>query len=140
MAYLKLDVVDSEKLIFSGEVDYVVAPALVGELGIYPNHIPIISKLKPGVLRLQIPNEKEQLVLAISGGFLEVENNHATVLADIIERTDNLDKMRLEEQKNEALAKLKHGGEINLVKAELSLELAIAGLKAIDYIKKHIKK
>lgn len=140
MAYLKLDVVDSEKLIFSGEVDYVVAPALVGELGIFPNHIPIISKLKPGVLRLQIPNQQEQLILAISGGFLEVENNHATVLADIIERTDNLDKIRLEEQKNEALAKLKHGGVTDSVKAELSLELAIAGLKAIDYIKKHIKK
>jgi F-type H+-transporting ATPase subunit epsilon len=139
VAYLKLDVVDSEKSIFSGEVDYIVAPASVGEIGIYPNHMPIITKLKPGVLRLQIPNEKEQMVLAISGGFLEVESNHATVLADIIERTENLDSMRLEEQKKEALAKLKNG-EISSVKAEISLEIAIAGLKAVEYVKNHIKK
>lgn len=140
MAYLKLDVVDSEKSIFSGEVDYIVAPALVGEIGIYPNHIPIITKLKSGVLRLQIPNESEQIVLAISGGFLEVENNHATVLADIIERSENLDSVRLEEQRKEALAKLKTGEVAGRAKAEVSLELAIAGLKAVDYIKKHLKK
>jgi F-type H+-transporting ATPase subunit epsilon len=140
MTCLKLDIVDSEKQIFSGEVDHLVAPAILGEIGIYPNHIPIISKLKPGILRLQVPNEKEQIILAISGGFLEVENNHATVLADIIERTDDLDSVRLETQKKEALAKLKSGELANSNKAEVSLDLAIAGLKAMDYIKKHIKK
>lgn len=140
MAYLKLDVVDSEKLIFSGEVDYIVAPASVGEIGIYPNHIPIITKLKPGVLRLQIPNEESQTILAISGGFLEVESNHATILADIIERSEDLDSMRLETQKKEALAKLSSGESTSITKAEISLDLAIAGLKAVDYIKKHTKK
>lgn len=140
MTYLKLDVVDSEKSIFSGEVDYMVAPGSEGEIGIYPNHTPIITKLKSGVLRLQIPSEVEQIVLAISGGFLEVENNHATVLADIIERSENLDSVRLEEQKKEALTKLKIGVAAGRAKAETSLELAIAGLKAVDYIKKHLKK
>jgi len=140
VAYLKLDVVDSEKSIFSGEVDYIVAPAQVGEIGIYPNHIPIITKLKAGVLRIQVPNMTEQMVLAISGGFLEVESNHATVLADIIERSEDLDSVRLEEQKKEALAKLGTGELTDRAKAEVSLELAIAGLKAVDYIKKHLKK
>lgn len=138
MALLKLDVVDSEKLIFSGEVEHIVAEAIDGEIGIYPNHIPIITKLKPGILRIQVPQENQQIILALSGGFLEVENNHATILADMIERSDNLDKMRLEAQKKEAEDKLTKEEFINRDKAEVSLDLAIAGLRAVDYIKKHI--
>jgi len=140
VTYLKLDVVDSEKSVYSGDVEYIVAPASLGEIGIFPNHIPIITRLKPGVLRLQIPNEKEQMVLAISGGFLEVDSNHATVLADVIERSEALDTTRLEEQKKEAVAKLHSADTHNRKKAEVSLEIAIAGLKAVDYIKKHTHK
>ena len=136
---LKVDVVDSEKQIFSGMVEHLVAPGLLGEMGIYPNHIPIISKLKPGVLRLQLPDNEKQLILAISGGFLEMQSNHATILADIVERTDELDRDRLEAQKAEALAKLKQSGTEadGTNKALASLEIAIAQLKAIDYMRHH---
>lgn len=140
---LILDVVDSEKQIFSGNVEYLVAPAAVGEIGIYPNHAPIISKLKPGVLRLQIPEKQQQMILAISGGFLEVQNNHATILADIVQRTDELDIMRLEEQKAAALARIKSSGSTttsDVAKAQVSLEIAIAQLKAVDFIKKQSKR
>ena len=137
---MQVDVVDSEEQIFSGEVEYLVAPASEGEIGIYPHHIPIISKLKPGVLRLQVPGHELQLVFAISGGFIEVQGNHVTILADLVERTDALDAQRLIDQKTAALAKLKHSDSsstVDVARAQASLEIAIAQLKALDYIKKH---
>jgi len=135
---MRLDVVDSEKQIFSGEVEYVVAPAVEGEIGIYPNHIALISKLKPGVLRLQIPNQAYQLIYAISGGFVEINKNHTTILADIIERTEELDEARLIEQKNQAMKKMQAAEKTNtdFSKAQAALEIAIAQLKAMDYIRR----
>ena len=139
---MRVDVVDSEEQIFSGEAEYLVAPATEGEVGIYPRHIPLITKLKPGVLRLQVPGHAHQLVFAISGGFLEVQNNHATILADVVERTDALDVQRLNEQKTIAEAKIKRSDSSStaeLAKAHAALEIAIAQLKAVEYIKKHPK-
>ena len=137
---MKVDIVDSEEQIFSGVAEFLVAPASEGEIGIYPNHIALISKLKPGVLRLQLPNEKFQLVFAISGGFMEVRTNHVTVLADVLERAEALDEAILIEQRNLAQSKVKNIDADNakeLAKAHAALEIAIAQLKAVDYIKKH---
>lgn len=145
MAHLmRVDLVDSEKQIFSGDVEYLVATATDGELGIYPHHIPLICKLKPGVLRLQVPNEKDKLVFAVSGGFLEVQDNHVTILADIVERTGELDEARLLSERDAALSRVKHSSslssEAERVRAQVALELAIAQLKALDYIKKHVNR
>ncbi|MCX8515222.1 MAG: F0F1 ATP synthase subunit epsilon [Burkholderiales bacterium] len=139
---MMLDVVDSEKQIFSGEVEYLVAPAFEGEIGIYPNHIALISKLKPGILRLQIPNQAYQLIYAISGGFVEINDNHTTVLADIVERTEELDEARLIEQKNQALKKIQAAENSNtdFTKAQAALEIAIAQLKAMEYIRNNKNK
>ena len=137
---MKVDVVDSEEQIFSGMAEFLVAPASEGEIGIYPNHIPLISKLKAGVLRLQLPDQQYQQVYAISGGFLEMHANHVTVLADIVERTEQLDEARIVEQKNLALSQIKRSessGTADVAKAQAALELAIAQLKAVEYIKKH---
>ncbi len=138
-----VDVVSSEERIFSGKTEYIIAPALMGEMGVYPHHVPLISKLKSGVLRLQLPEQAEQLVLAISGGFLEVKDNHVTVLADVVERTAELDEAKCLEQKKQAEARLKHAeasiGE-DIASAYASLEIAIAQLKALDYIKKQSKR
>jgi F-type H+-transporting ATPase subunit epsilon len=136
---MKVDVVDSESQIFSGEVEYLIAPAIEGEIGIYPHHIPLITKLNPGVLRLQIPDTAAHEVLAISGGFLEVQGNHVTILADIVERTEPLDEARLLEQKSMALARIKRADSTmtaDVATAQASLEIAIAQLKALDYLKK----
>ena len=137
---MKVDVVDSEAQIFSGEAEFLVAPASEGEIGVYPNHIPLISRLKAGVLRLQVPNEQFQLVFAISGGFMEVRSNHVTVLADILDRAELLDEAKVVEQRNLAQSRVKnidgtdaHGA----AKAHAALEIAIAQLKAVEYIKKH---
>ncbi len=138
---MQVDIVDSEEEIFSGSIEYLIAPGSEGELGIYPNHAPLISKLKSGVLRLKAPDHETQLVFAISGGFLEIQGNHATVLADVVERTDELDAQRLIDQKTEALAKLKRADSsstADVAHAQAALEIAIAQLKALDYIKKHI--
>jgi len=136
---MQVDLVDSEKQIFSGQVEYLVAPAYDGEIGIFPNHVPLIVKLKSGVLRLQVPGEEFQMVFAISGGFLEVKGNHVTVLADVVERTDELDEARLKEQMIAAQAREKHVDSsmtADVAKAQAALEIAIAQLKALDYIKK----
>ena len=137
---MKVDVVDSESQIFSGEAEYLIAPALEGEIGIYPHHIPLITKLNLGVLRIQIPGQEVQEVLAISGGFLEVQGNHVTILADVVERTDALDEARLLEQKSMAVARLKRADitttTVDVATAQASLEIAIAQLKALDYLKK----
>jgi F-type H+-transporting ATPase subunit epsilon len=140
---MKVDIVDSEKEIFSGDVEHLVASAAMGEVGIYPQHVPFITKLKPGVLRLQVPNQEYQLVWAISGGFLEVLNNEVHVLADIVERTDELDEARLQEQRTIALARLRHADSTmteDIAKAEASLQITIAQLKALDYIRKQAKR
>lgn len=138
---MKVDVVGSESQIFSGEVEYLIAPAIEGEIGIYPHHIPLITKLNPGVLRLQIPGKEMHEVLAISGGFLEVQDNHVTVLADMVERTEVLDEARLLEQKAAALARIKRADSSTMTadfaKAQASLEIAIAQIKALEYLKKY---
>ncbi len=137
---MKVDVVDSEAQIFSGEAEFLVAPASEGEIGVYPHHIALISKLKPGVLRLQLPNERFQLVFAISGGFMEVKANHVTILADILQRTEALDEAKVIQQKNIAKSRLRnaeHSDNSDLAKAHAALEIAIAQLKAVEYIKKH---
>lgn len=138
---MRLDLVDSEHQIFSGDVEHFVATASDGEIGIYPNHIPLICKLKPGVLRLQVPNEKYQLIYAVSGGFLEIQDNHATILADIVERTEKLDEERLIAEHEAALARIKHSDSsqtLDVAKAQAALDVAIAQLKALDYIRKHV--
>lgn len=144
MAHLmQVDIVDSEKQIFSGKAEYLVAEAYDGEIGIFPYHIPLISKLKPGVLRLQIPDEKLQLIFAVSGGFLEVQGNHAIILADIVERTEEQDEARLIEQKSAAEARVKKVDSsltADVAMAEAALDIAIAQLKAFDYIRKQAKR
>ncbi|MCE2706038.1 MAG: ATP synthase F1 subunit epsilon [Proteobacteria bacterium] len=134
-----VDLVDSESRLFAGDAEYLVANAYDGEIGIYPNHVALITKLKPGVLRIKLPDKEEQSVFAISGGFLEVCSNRVTVLADIIERTEALDEARLVEQKEDALNKLNRSDSTmsyDLAKVQASLDIAIAQLKALDFLKK----
>ncbi len=140
---IQVDIVDSEKQIFSGNVEYLIAPGENGELGIYPHHISLITKLKPGLIRMQAPNQEEQLLFAISGGFLEVQSNHITVLADIVERTEDLDEARLIEQKEAALERLKASTSTmtsDVAKAQIALDIAIAQIKALEFIKKQSKR
>ena len=139
---MQVNFVDSESQIFTGEAEYLVVSAFDGEIGIFPHHTPLISKLVPGILRIKQPNKDEQLVFAISGGFIEVCDNRVIVLADIVERTEELDEKRLIEQKQDALQKLKRADSIStaeVAKAQAALEIAVAQLKAFDFLGKKIK-
>ena len=140
MNTMQVEVVSSEQQIFSGKAEYVVAPAINGDIGIYPRHIALISKLKAGLFRIKLPDQEEHRVYAISGGFVEVQSSKVTVLADIVERTDDLDEARLLEQKQAAEQKIKSGigvSQDDTAKAYANLELVIAQLKALDYLRKH---
>src|SRR3990167_563768 len=89
-----IDVVSAEASIFSGEAEFVVAPASAGEVGIYPNHAPMISTIKPGALRIKQSNEAEEVLIYISGGLLEVQPGVITVLADTAVRGHDLDEAK----------------------------------------------
>ncbi len=143
MSTMQVELVSSEEQIFSGEVDFFVAPGSEGELGIYPHHIPLISKLNPGMVRFKLPQKEFQLIYVISGGFLEIQGNRATILADIVERTDDLDEAKLLEQKRLAEEKLQRSGaslDQDDVKAYAALELIIAQLKAVDFMHKQSRR
>ncbi|RTK92853.1 MAG: F0F1 ATP synthase subunit epsilon [Neisseriaceae bacterium] len=140
MTTMQVELVSSEEQIFSGEAEYVVAPGSDGELGVYPHHISLINKLVPGLFRVKLPHQEEQVVYAISGGFLEVQSNKVTVLADVVERSENLDEARLLEEKRQAEERVKASGyalDNDSAKAYASLELVLAQLKALDYLRKN---
>jgi len=143
MTTMVVDLVSSEEQIFSGEVEYLVAPGYEGEIGVFPHHIQLINSLKPGVLRLKLPNQEFHLVFAISGGFLEVQSNKATILADVVERSDDLDEAKLIEQRRLAEERLKNSGASmgeDDAKAYAALELIIAQLKAVEYSHKQSRR
>jgi len=121
LATMRLDIVTAEKLVYSDEVSSVVAPGAEGQLGILPNHAPLLTSLKPG--ELKVLKEGEETNIAVSGGFLEVLKNVVTILADTAERAEDIDVERAE-------AALKRAQEkVNSSESDLDLERAIRALK-----------
>ena len=121
MATMRLAIVTAEKLVYSDEVSSVVAPGAEGQLGILPNHAPLLTSLKPG--ELKVLKEGEETNIAVSGGFLEVLKNVVTILADTAERAEDIDVERAE-------AALKRAQEkVNSSESDLDLERAIRALK-----------
>lgn len=100
MAKLKVDVITQERVVFSGEADMVVAPGVVGTLGILPHHAPLLTTLEVGELRLK--RDEEEIRIAVSGGFLEVRSNKVIVLADTAERAAEIDIARAEAARERA--------------------------------------
>ncbi|MDO4878167.1 MAG: F0F1 ATP synthase subunit epsilon [Neisseria sp.] len=136
MDIMRVEVVSNEQNIYSGEAGFVVVPTVQGELGIYPRHEPIMSLVRPGVLRLQVPNQPDEVLVAVSGGVLEVQPDKLTVLADIAIRSSEMDQARAEEAKKAAEAGLAAADDEKAVeKAQAALAAAIAELKTLDYIR-----
>ena len=96
---IHVDVVSAEESIFSGLAEFVVAPAEMGEIGIYPRHSPLITRIKPGAVRLKLPDEMEELLIFVAGGILEVQPGVVTVLADTAVRGHDLDEAKSLEAK-----------------------------------------
>jgi len=119
---IHVDVVSAESNIFSGEAEFVVLPGESGELGIYPRHTPLITRIKPGAVRIQKPGGEEEFVF-VAGGVLEVQPKRVTVLADTAIRGHDLDEARATEaikRAEEAKAKAQDKQEIASVEAELA--------------------
>ncbi|MFC3531651.1 F0F1 ATP synthase subunit epsilon [Vogesella facilis] len=139
MAKMHVEVVSSEQQIYSGEAEFLVAPALEGEIGVYPRHVPLLTRIKPGVLRLTVPGSKDEVLVAVSGGLLEVQPTHITVLADTAIRGEDLDEARANEAKRVAEESLKHAtDDLDTAKAHAALAAAIAQLKALEYLRKRV--
>ena len=135
---LQLDIVSAEREIFSGSVNMLVATGELGELGIVPGHAPLLTLLKPGEVRLTLPNGKEELYY-VSGGMLEVQPHHVTVLADDVERADHLDEakaMAAKTHAQELMATKQSDIDYSLASAELAR--AMAQIRLLQKIRKQI--
>ena len=132
-----IDVVSAEASIFSGEAAFVVAPASAGEVGIYPNHAPMITTIKPGALRIQLADTAEEVVIFISGGLLEVQPGIITVLADTAIRGADLDEAKAKAAKEAALEAMKNrASDMDYAKAQAELSEALAQIQAIERLRK----
>ena len=136
MSVMQVEVVSNEQNIYSGEASFVVVPTLTGELGIYPRHEPIMSLVRPGALRLTVPDQAEEILVAVSGGLLEVQPDKLTILAAVAVRSSEMDQARAEEAKKAAEARISQAQDDEaLAKAHAALAAAIAQLKTLDYIR-----
>ena len=132
---LHVDIVSAEAEIFSGTVTMVFAPAEMGEVGIAPRHAPLLTRLKPGEIRIQLADGSEQSFF-VSGGMLEVQPHVVTVLADTAIRAHDLDEAAAVEAKERAERMLadKHA-DIDYAKAQAELAQSIAQLRAIQKLR-----
>ena len=139
-ATIHIDVVSAEESIFSGEVEFIVAPALQGEVGIYPRHAPLLTTIKAGALRLKISDQAEEQVIFVSGGILEIQPGIVTVLADTAIRGHDLDEAKALEAKRVAEEAMKNkSSEVDYAKAQGELMEAMAQLQAIQQLRKITK-
>jgi F-type H+-transporting ATPase subunit epsilon len=133
---IHVDVVSAEEAIFSGEAEFVVLPGEAGELGIYPRHAPLITRIKPGEIWLHLPGGEKHLIF-VAGGILEVQPKVITVLADTAIRGTDLDEAKANEalkRAEEARAQAKDKQELATVEGELSM--LAAQLAAIRKLRK----
>lgn len=132
-----IDVVSAEASIFSGEAEFVVVPAVAGEVGIYPNHAPMITTIKPGALRIKLADTAEETVIYLSGGMLEVQPGVITVLADTAIRGADLDKAKALAAKEAAEEAMRNRtSDIDYAKAQAELAEAVAQIQAIERLRK----
>ena len=136
MSTMQLNIVSAESAIFSGDVKNLTASAEMGEVGIYPQHTPMISPLKPGEVKVLSEND-EELNFYISGGMLEVQPHIVTILADTAMRGQDLDEAKALEAKKRAEEALKdQSDKIDSAKALAELAQAAAQLKMIENLRK----
>jgi F-type H+-transporting ATPase subunit epsilon len=134
---IQVDVVSAEEQIFSGPAEFVVLPGEVGELGIYPRHTPLITRIKPGSVRIKVPDRADEELIFVAGGILEVQPNVVTVLADTAIRGHDLDEAKALEavqRAEEARRTAKDKQEVATVEGELAL--LAAQLAAIRRLRK----
>ncbi|NMG34192.1 F0F1 ATP synthase subunit epsilon [Azoarcus sp. TTM-91] len=132
-----VDIVSAEEQIFSGLAEFVALPGEAGELGILPGHMPLMTRIKPGAVRVKVPNQAEEELVFVAGGMLEVQPGLVTVLADTAIRGKDLDEAKaLDAKKKAEEALVNQGSEIDYAKAQAELAEAVAQLAAIQRLRK----
>lgn len=139
MSTIRCDIVSAEEEIFHGNAAMVIATGEMGELGIAPRHAPLITRLKPGQVRVQLENGEEQFFY-VSGGILEVQPSMVTVLADTAIRAKDLDETAARKAKEEAERALANRSDaLEVAQAQAQLAQALAQLQALERLRQALK-
>ena len=133
---IQVEVVSAEEKIFSGAAEFIALPAELGEIGVLPGHTPLITRIKPGTVRIKVPDEAEQTYVFVAGGILEIQPHTVTVLADTAIRGHDLDEAKVREAKKLAEEALtNHESAIDYAKAQAEIALMVAQLAAIQRLR-----
>jgi F-type H+-transporting ATPase subunit epsilon len=134
---IHVDVVSAEEQIFSGEAEFVVLPGEAGELGIYPRHTPLITRIKPGTVRVKVAGQAAEEMIFVAGGILEVQPGVVTVLADTAIRGHDLDEAKALEAKRLAEEAMQNKtSKFEIAKAQSELAEAMAQIQAIQKLRR----
>lgn len=134
---IHIDIVSAEASIYSGLAEFVVVPAEMGEVGIYPRHTPLLTRIKPGSVRIKTPDREEEDLIYVSGGILEVQPGVITILSDTALRGADLDEARALEAKRQAEDAMKNRtSSMDYARAQAELAEAVAQLAAIQKLRK----
>lgn len=135
---IQVDVVSAEGAIFSGTAEYVCVPAEMGEIGVYPNHAPLLARVNAGMVRIRAPDKPGEEAIFVSGGMLEIQPNAVTILSDTAIRWADLDEAKAIEARSRAEEAMKsHVSAKDFARAEAELARAMAQLQAIErFVKK----
>jgi F-type H+-transporting ATPase subunit epsilon len=132
-----VDVVSAEESIFSGLAEFVVLPGQAGELGILPGHMPLMTTIKPGAVRVKLPQQDQEELIFVAGGVLEVQPGLVTVLADTAIRGKDLDEAKALDAKRKAEeAMADKSAELDYARAQAELAEAVAQLAAIQKLRR----
>lgn len=136
MTTIRVDVVSAEEAIFSGEAEFVALPGEAGELGIYPRHAPLITRIKPGVVRIKQAGASDEDQVFVAGGILEVQPHVVTVLADTAIRAKDLDEAKASEALKAAEeARRTAASDLEIAKVEAEMSALAAQLAAIKKLR-----
>ncbi|MEY3721450.1 MAG: hypothetical protein RL618_1969 [Pseudomonadota bacterium] len=134
---IQVDVVSAEEQIYSGPAEFVALPGEAGELGIYPKHTPLITRIKPGAVRIRVPGQAEEEFVFVAGGILEVQPKLVTVMADTAIRGKDLDEAKANQVKKMAEeAMTNRESDIDYAVAQAELAIAVAQLAAIQKLRR----
>jgi len=132
---ITVDILTPDRRVLQAQADSVVVPAADGELGILANHTPLVAQLQPGDIRMHSGNDTQ--VFAVSGGFVEVQNNHVVILAETAEMAHEIDVERARQSAERAKAALRSPGDgIDIAQAEAALRRALARLRAFEAVRR----
>ncbi|HNO76156.1 F0F1 ATP synthase subunit epsilon [Nitrosomonas mobilis] len=131
-----LDIVSAEDSIYSGPAEFIIAPAVMGEVGVYPQHTPMLTRIKSGMVRIKAPLKEDEEVY-VSGGMLEIQPDVVTILADTAIRGKDLDEAKALESKRLAEEAMKNkASELEYARAQAELMDAMGQLAAIQKLRK----